>query len=62
MKNYALTQEAYEKYLQKKTGIHNAKLRGDNETLADVLCSDESDFTTLPDGPKILEALIKLGE
>jgi len=64
MKEYGftLTQEDYEKYREKNTCVHDVKYRCDNETLADVMCSDEADFTTLPDGKKILEALIKLGE
>ena len=56
--NFAISQEAYERYLQKKDTINNNRLRPENEIFIDALMS--VDMTSTPEGREILETIKKL--
>ena len=43
------TEESFREYVNKKSPIHNEKLRGDNETIFDALSSSEADFVNDPE-------------
>ena len=52
------SEETYREYGENKIPtIHNERLRGDNETIWDVVCSEEADFTKHPEGQAILDAI-----
>ena len=53
-----ISQEAYEKHLQKKDVISNTRLRSDNEDFFDALMS--VDMTATPEGREILSVISKL--
>ena len=53
-----ISQEAYEKYLQKKDVISNTRLRPDNEDFFDAIMS--VDMTATPEGREILDTIRKL--
>ena len=53
-----ISQEAYEKYLEKKYVISNARLRPDNEDFFDAMLS--TDLNETPEGREILDAIRKL--
>ena len=54
----AISQEAYEKYLNKKDIISNTRLRPENEDFYDAMMS--VDMTATPEGREILENIRKL--
>jgi len=56
----AISQEAYERYLQQRNKIHpqNSRLRPDNEDIFDALLS--VDMASTPDRRKTLEAIRNL--
>ena len=54
----AISQEAYEKYLNKKDIISNTRLRPENEDFYDAMMS--VDMTATPEGREILETIRKL--
>ena len=54
----AVSQEAYEKYLEKKDVISNTRLRPENETFIDAIMS--TDMAATPEGREILETIRKL--
>lgn len=51
---YGFTDEAYQAYLNSPSGIHNEKLRGETESLKDVMLSDDADVTKAPGGKDFL--------
>ena len=53
-----ISQEAYDRYLKKKTVISNTHHRPDNEDFFDALMS--VDMTATPEGREILDAIRKL--
>jgi hypothetical protein len=53
-----ISQEAYEKYLEKKENISNIRLRPANETFFDAMMS--VDMNSTPEGRKILDAIRNL--
>ena len=53
-----ISQEAYERYLEKKDIVSNARLRPDNEDFFDALLS--VDMTATSEGRDILDAIRKL--
>ena len=53
-----ISQEAYEKYLNKKDVISNTRLRPENEDFFDALMS--VDMTATPEGREILDTIRKL--
>ena len=54
----AISQEAYEKYLNRKDAISNTRLRPDDEDFFDALMS--VDMTATPEGREILDTIRKL--
>ena len=56
--NLTISQEAYDRYLEKKILISNTRLRPDNEDFFDALMS--VDITATPEGREILETIKKL--
>ena len=54
----AISQKAYEEYLEKKDIISNARLRSGNEDFFDALMS--VDMNTTPEGREILDTIKKL--
>ena len=54
----AISQEAYEKYLNKDDTISNTRIRPENETFIDAIMS--ADMTTTPEGREILETIRKI--
>ena len=56
--NLAISQEAYEAYLEKKDLISNTRLRPDNETFIDAIM--QADMTATPEGRETLETIRKL--
>jgi hypothetical protein len=53
--NLNISQEAYDKYLQKKDNISNVRLRPENETFIDAIMS--ADMTKTPEGREILDTI-----
>lgn len=51
------SKDTYEAYLSQQTSVYNTRLRGENETIFDAAASPEADFTKLPEGGKIAEAI-----
>jgi hypothetical protein len=51
--NLEISQEAYEKYLEKQDTISNFRIRPDNESFFDALMS--VDMAIDPDGKKVIE-------
>ena len=56
--NITISQEAYDKYLQKNDTISNMRLRPEGETFFEAMMS--VDMTSTPEGRKILEAIKEL--
>jgi hypothetical protein len=56
--NVAISQEAYEKYLQKKDTVSNIRLRPENETFFDAMMS--IDMTATPERRDTLNSIRKL--
>ena len=53
--NIAVSQEAYENYLNKKDTISNERIRPENETFFDAIMS--ADMTKTPEGREILNTI-----
>ena len=56
--NIAVSQEAYENYLNKKDTISNERIRPENETFFDAIMS--ADMTKTPEGREILNTIKNL--
>ena len=56
--DFTISQESYDRYLQKKEVINNDRLRPDNENFFDALMS--VDMAATPEGRSILDAIRKL--
>jgi hypothetical protein len=56
------SESAYKVFASKKQILSNSRIRPDDESIWDALQSEDADFTKLPEGPEILEALQHLGE
>jgi hypothetical protein len=54
-----ISQEAYEKHLEKKGNISNIRLRPENETFFDAMMS--MDMNSTPEEREILDAIRNLG-
>jgi RNA polymerase primary sigma factor len=54
----AVSQEAYDRYLNKKNVVNNKRIRPDGETLIDALLSE--DMSASPEGRDILDAVREL--
>lgn len=55
------SQEAYEEFLRRKQIVNNTRIRPDDESIWDVMLSEQADFTKLDNGQQILEAIKEAG-
>lgn len=51
------SKETYQEFLLKQSFVQNARSRGKDETIFDVVLSEEADFTKCPEGEEILKAI-----
>ena len=52
------SEDTYKEYAEeRKPVVKNERFRLDHETIWDVVCSEEADFTNHPEGQSILEAI-----
>jgi hypothetical protein len=51
------SEETYQAFLKHQNSLLNERLRGEDETIFDVVLSEEADFTKHPEGKEILEII-----
>ena len=51
------SEETYQAYLKQQKFLLNERFRDENETIFDVVLSEEADFTKHPEGKEILETI-----
>ena len=51
------TAESFREFVNKKSLVHNEKLRGDNETIFDALASAEADFVDDPEYQEVVSTI-----
>jgi hypothetical protein len=56
------SEKAYKEFLNQKQFISNTRIRPEDESIWDVLLSEQADFTRMPGGDRILEVIKGLGE
>ena len=51
------SEETYKAYLKNQNAVLNTRFRGEDETIFDVVLSEEADFKKHPEGKEILETI-----
>ena len=51
------SEKTYQAFLEHQNSLLNEPLRGEDETIFDVVLSEEADFTKHPEGKEILETI-----